>query len=197
MLLDDVMSELDAGRRERLVEVLRARRAERDHHDRARRTCRAPTGPDVERVAIADGRVLQAAAGERGRRMRRRPDEAPGPRPVALALDARDRGDRARDAAGARSSGSGRRPPARRSRPTRRPTRSATAWSRVACASAVWAQELDLMSERVVEALNEALGRPAVRRLDPTPQAARLTPPEAPVREPSAAQILCGFAALL
>jgi len=35
----------------------------------------------------------------------------------------------------------------------------------VACAQAVWAQELDLMSERVVAALNTALGRPAVRRL--------------------------------
>ena len=37
----------------------------------------------------------------------------------------------------------------------------------VACDSAVWAQELDLLSERVVEALNEAIGRPAVRRLRP------------------------------
>jgi predicted nucleic acid-binding Zn ribbon protein len=37
----------------------------------------------------------------------------------------------------------------------------------VACASAVWAQELDLLSERVVEALNEAIGRPAVTRLRP------------------------------
>jgi predicted nucleic acid-binding Zn ribbon protein len=35
----------------------------------------------------------------------------------------------------------------------------------VACGSAVWAQELDLLSERVVSALNERLGRPAVRRL--------------------------------
>jgi predicted nucleic acid-binding Zn ribbon protein len=35
----------------------------------------------------------------------------------------------------------------------------------VACTQAVWAQELDLMSERVVEALNGALGRPAVRQL--------------------------------
>ena len=35
----------------------------------------------------------------------------------------------------------------------------------VACASAVWAQELDLLSERVVERLNEVLGRPAVRGL--------------------------------
>jgi predicted nucleic acid-binding Zn ribbon protein len=37
----------------------------------------------------------------------------------------------------------------------------------VACASAVWAQELDLLSERVVERLNERLGRPAVRGLRP------------------------------
>jgi predicted nucleic acid-binding Zn ribbon protein len=35
----------------------------------------------------------------------------------------------------------------------------------VACPEAVWAQELDLMSELVVERLNRALGRPAVRRL--------------------------------
>ena len=37
----------------------------------------------------------------------------------------------------------------------------------VSCESAVWAQELDLLSERVIEGLNEALGRPAVRRLRP------------------------------
>jgi hypothetical protein len=37
----------------------------------------------------------------------------------------------------------------------------------VACSAAVWAQELDLMSERVIERLNEALGREAVRRLRP------------------------------
>ena len=35
----------------------------------------------------------------------------------------------------------------------------------VACPEAVWAQELDLMSEVLVERLNRALGRPAVRRL--------------------------------
>jgi predicted nucleic acid-binding Zn ribbon protein len=35
----------------------------------------------------------------------------------------------------------------------------------VACPEAVRAQELDLMSELVVERLNQALGRPAVRRL--------------------------------
>jgi hypothetical protein len=37
----------------------------------------------------------------------------------------------------------------------------------VACASAVWAQELDLLSERVVERLNGTLGRSAVRSLRP------------------------------
>jgi predicted nucleic acid-binding Zn ribbon protein len=37
----------------------------------------------------------------------------------------------------------------------------------VACRAAVWAQELDLMSERVVERLNAALGREAVMRLRP------------------------------
>jgi predicted nucleic acid-binding Zn ribbon protein len=37
----------------------------------------------------------------------------------------------------------------------------------VACREAVWASELDLMSERVVERLNAALGRPAVKRLRP------------------------------
>jgi predicted nucleic acid-binding Zn ribbon protein len=35
----------------------------------------------------------------------------------------------------------------------------------VACRSAVWAQELDLMGAEVVERLNRALGQPAVRRL--------------------------------
>jgi predicted nucleic acid-binding Zn ribbon protein len=35
----------------------------------------------------------------------------------------------------------------------------------VSCAGAVWAQELDLMSEVVTGHLNAALGRPAVRRL--------------------------------
>jgi predicted nucleic acid-binding Zn ribbon protein len=37
----------------------------------------------------------------------------------------------------------------------------------VACTSAVWAQELALLSERVVERLNDGLGRPAVKGLRP------------------------------
>ena len=35
----------------------------------------------------------------------------------------------------------------------------------VACGSAVWAQELDLMSERVAASVNEAIGRTAVVRI--------------------------------
>jgi predicted nucleic acid-binding Zn ribbon protein len=44
----------------------------------------------------------------------------------------------------------------------------------VACVSAVWAQELDLLSEQVVDRLNERLGRPAVKGLRPQPRPARL-----------------------
>ncbi len=43
----------------------------------------------------------------------------------------------------------------------------------VACPSAVEAQELDLLSERVVERLNEHLGRPLVRGLRPQPRPPR------------------------
>jgi predicted nucleic acid-binding Zn ribbon protein len=46
----------------------------------------------------------------------------------------------------------------------------------VACPEAVRAQELDLMAELVVERLNQALGRPAVRRL-------RVQARKAPVRD--------------
>ena len=35
----------------------------------------------------------------------------------------------------------------------------------IACGSGVWAQELDLLGERVVAALNRELGRDAVKRL--------------------------------
>jgi DNA replication and repair protein RecF len=63
LLLDDVMSELDAGRRARLVDVLRAggqsivTATELAHVPGAE-------DPGVERVAIAEGRVLQAADDE-------------------------------------------------------------------------------------------------------------------------------------
>jgi predicted nucleic acid-binding Zn ribbon protein len=46
----------------------------------------------------------------------------------------------------------------------------------IACPEAVWAQELDLMSEVIVSRLNQALERPAVRRL-------RVQARKAPVRD--------------
>jgi predicted nucleic acid-binding Zn ribbon protein len=45
------------------------------------------------------------------------------------------------------------------------PTRERDGVVTVACDSAVLASELDLMSELVIARLNDALGRPAVRRL--------------------------------
>jgi DNA replication and repair protein RecF len=64
LLLDDVMSELDATRRARLIDVLRGggqsvvTATELSHVPGAEE-------PGVERVAIAEGRVLQAAAEDR------------------------------------------------------------------------------------------------------------------------------------
>ena len=43
----------------------------------------------------------------------------------------------------------------------------------VACPAAAWAQELDLLAPRVVEALNAQLGRRAVARLRVTARAPR------------------------
>jgi DNA replication and repair protein RecF len=65
LLLDDVMSELDAARRARLIEVLRAggqsvvTATELSHVPGAEE-------PGVERVAIAEGRVLQTAEAAEG-----------------------------------------------------------------------------------------------------------------------------------
>ena len=63
LLLDDVMSELDAGRRERLVERVARGRPGGHHHDRPRRTCRARTTPDV--VAHRGGRRHDPAGAPR------------------------------------------------------------------------------------------------------------------------------------
>jgi DNA replication and repair protein RecF len=62
LLLDDVMSELDAARRARLIDVLRAGG---QSVVTATELAHVPGAdePGVERVAIAEGRVLQAADG--------------------------------------------------------------------------------------------------------------------------------------
>ena len=46
-----------------------------------------------------------------------------------------------------------------------RPTGEGQGVLTVTCSSAVWAQELDLMGQAVIERLNAALGGPAVRSL--------------------------------
>jgi predicted nucleic acid-binding Zn ribbon protein len=48
----------------------------------------------------------------------------------------------------------------------------------VACPQAVWAQELDLMAERVLERLNAELGRAAVHRLRVQARPVPLAPTE-------------------
>jgi DNA replication and repair protein RecF len=64
LLLDDVMSELDAPRRARLVDVLRT---SGQSVVTATELAHVPSAedPGVERVAIAEGRVLQTATDER------------------------------------------------------------------------------------------------------------------------------------
>jgi predicted nucleic acid-binding Zn ribbon protein len=46
-----------------------------------------------------------------------------------------------------------------------RPTAEREGTVTVSCSEAVWAQELDLMGESVVQRVNEALGEPLVKRL--------------------------------
>jgi DNA replication and repair protein RecF len=79
LLLDDVMSELDAARRARLVDVLRA-----GGQSVVTELSHVPGGeePGVERVAIAEGRVLQAA-GDRSRGGGHGEERAEGPVTVA------------------------------------------------------------------------------------------------------------------
>ena len=107
LLLDDVMSELDAARRARLVDVLRAGG---QSVITATELAHVPGAEDagVERVAIAEGRVLQAAAGMRSGW----PDEAPWTSPGQPCARRADRRSRPGDAAGrgpARVAGRGRR----------------------------------------------------------------------------------------
>jgi DNA replication and repair protein RecF len=59
LLLDDVMSELDASRRERLVERVRTGQALVTTTDLAH--VPGANAPDVTRIAVTEGTVLQSA----------------------------------------------------------------------------------------------------------------------------------------
>ena len=92
--------------------------------------------------------------------MRRR-----GPAPAGRRARPPHRRAGARDRCSRRSSGRGRAAAGEAFAAQSEPVAERDGVVTVACASAVWAQELDLLSERVVERLNERLGRPAVRGL--------------------------------
>ena len=162
MLLDDVTSELDPERRELLCERLVARRrAGARDRDRERRTCRRL------RAARAGG------ARRRGDPRRRRRDRggvspAQGRQgPAALACSGARGGPDARSRRRRSLPRCRRRGPTRPARSSRRRAircRSGDGVVTVACRSATWAQELDLMSPILLEKLREALGRGRSRK---------------------------------
>ena len=154
MLLDDVTSELDTLRRERLVDLLREGGGQSVIATTDLAHVPGGDGPDVARLVVAEGSVR---------------DEVPGvrrgaPRPVGAALDGLTAAlapatllaevQRAWPAAAGEAFAGASEPIAERDGVVT-----------VACTSAVWAQELDLLSERVLERLTAELGRPAVTRL--------------------------------
>ena len=161
MLLDDVMSELDAERRELLAEELSRGRPERDRHDRPRRTCPAPADAAVARLAISPGascrrrwrreqgeerrQARAAAAGRRAERAHRRRSRRP--RPLARVQEVW--GEAAGPAIAAAA----------------RPIAERDGVLTVTCEAAVWAQELELMAASSCQRLNARLGAEAVREL--------------------------------
>ena len=153
LLLDDVMSELDPGRRERLVAPPRRRRPGADHRRR-------------RRVAAGAGADLGGADAAR-RPSRGSPPHEPPPRPPpgrATAIRAaRDRaaprtGLAAVQAAWAAAVGE-------QLAAVATPVSERAGTLTIECADAVWAQELDLMQAQLLERLREELGERAPQAL--------------------------------
>ena len=158
-----------ARRRSRAAAARRApagRRAERGHDDRPRARPRARTSAGVVRLEVARRRGRArwpVARGGRGRH------EAPAAAPARARRRRARRAPRAADASWPRSSASGRTRSGRSWPPRPSPPAERDGVVTVTCASAVWAQELDLMAPELVARLNAALGaargaRAAVRR---------------------------------
>ena len=150
LLLDDVMSELDPGRRERLVERLQGGgqaliTAADEESLPARRDGQRPTDA-LARSAAGGGRVTRRRA----------------PRPAASRAPRRpSNGPRHRR--GWRRS---RRPGPRRSAAARgraEPASERGGTVTIECADPVWAQELDLMQGQLLERLRAQLGELAPR----------------------------------
>ena len=156
MLLDDVMSELDAERRELLAGELSHGRAERDRDHRPRPRARRRRTRSVTR--LRDLARRDPPGGARG-------VSRTAPRPLsqrARALHRRARAGDARSRA-CRRSGSDAAGPAIAA--AAQPTAERDGVLTVTCEAAVWAQELDLMAEAVLARLNAALGAEDIREL--------------------------------
>ena len=156
LLLDDVMSELDPERRERLVELLGGpgqvviTAATEESVPAALRAdaIRMPMPPRRAVVEAAEAAMTHRRAPRpgRGRRCARRwaggAEDEPGGGPGGLGGERR-RADRGGRAAGLRAG------------------RDVV----VACADPVWAEELDLMQEQLLGRLRERLGEQGPERL--------------------------------
>ena len=147
LLLDDVMSELDPDRREPLVGAA-ARAA-----GQALITATEPRSPAGDRGDGAGDRGRRrgrerGGGGVSGRRRGRRPADAAQARVGAARGSSRERG--AADAARGGPGGLARRRRARRS-PPGRAGRGARRGVTIACRSATWAQELDLIQAELLE----------------------------------------------
>ena len=163
MLLDDVTSELDPERRELLCERLTARRrAGARDSDRELAPARVVRARWSSRSAAAL-RSAASTARPRRRELARRGDQGP-PRSLAAALEAvRARSRRRRssaavqeawpDAAGTLAAAQG------------DPVSERSGVVTIACRSATWAQELDLMSPILLEKLGRGSSGPFSRRL--------------------------------
>ena len=153
MLLDDVMSELDADRRGALVERLRAGGPGGRHDDGPR----ARAGRGRAGRARASRSPTERAAGGRSVRPARR--EAPRPAARAAAVARWPTASRRRPRLAAVQRVWPEAVGERHRRAGAAPRASATGVVTVSCSSSVWAQELTLMGPELVERLNAALGR--------------------------------------
>ena len=158
MLLDDVMSELDAGRREALVELLRSGDGQSVITATDAEQVPGAEQSDVHRLEVRDGNVAAVAAAER-----RMPSYRRSPRSLAVSLEPSPTSWRRRRCSPMCSglARRGRRGLARQSTATAERGGVLT----VSCADAMWAQELDLMSVQILAELNARLPSGSVRRL--------------------------------
>ena len=155
LLLDDVMSELDPERRERLVELLAGAGPGRDH----RRDRGVGAGPAARR------RDPDAARAARLRRGRGGMTHRSAPRPAAEGAASGPRAGGAEDPPRGRPGGLGGDRRASGSPRSLEPVSEADGTVTVACSDPVWADELDLMQEQLLAAPHETAWGSSPRRV--------------------------------